>query len=290
MNIEKILRGFVPSTAALTYHPAFRIASRVFDIIPWLLFRELRNIPPNYMRIRIGAGNRIFSNHLVYLNAARNFWYYMLGHGVVSSGSTIVDIGSGCGRYAHHMRDYVFKDEHFTGRYHGIDIDTEMLDWCRKHFDAERFTFTHSSHTSKTYENSRPGERFFTLPMEGGCADLVFSTSLYTHLLEEEADNYTREACRVLKPGGYMAMYVFSMTNPPPTFGSRHTFAHRIGNAFVESVENPEAAVAYDEPFLIRMAEQAGFRDARVVTIKGEAQPMLLARKDKTIAAMGKAA
>ena len=98
MILEKTLRKVVPSTAALTYNPVFKAASRIFDVVPQLMFRELRNLPPNYMRIRIGAGNRLFSNHISYLIGAQNFWYYMLGHGIVSPKSTIVDIGSGCGR------------------------------------------------------------------------------------------------------------------------------------------------------------------------------------------------
>ncbi len=283
MTIEKLIRAFVPSTASLTYRPAFKLASRLFDIIPQMMFRELRDLPPNYMRIRIGAGNRLFSNHISYLIGAKNFWYYMFAHGVVSSQSTIVDIGSGCGRYAHHMRDYNFKDERFTGHYYGIDIDQEMLDWCKQRFDKERFTFIHSSHTSKTYENAAPGDRRFRFPIEDNSAELVFSTSLYTHLLEEEVENYTQEAFRVLKPGSYMAMYVFSMDSPPPTFGTRHTFAHRIGPAYVESMANPEAAVAYEDSYLIGVAKKAGFNDARIVTVQGEAQPMLLARKAQAI-------
>ncbi len=284
MILEKTLRKVVPSTAALTYNPVFKAASRIFDVVPQLMFRELRNLPPNYMRIRIGAGNRLFSNHISYLIGAQNFWYYMLGHGIVSPKSTIVDIGSGCGRYAHHMRDYIFKGERFTGHYYGIDIDTEMLEWCKKHFDSERFSFFHSSHSSKTYENAEPGDGFYKIPVRDNSADLVFSTSLYTHLLEGEMENYTQEACRILKPGGYMAMYVFSMDSPPPTFGARHTFSHRIGPAYVESMANPEAAVAYEDSYLLDLARRAGFSDCRMVTISGEAQPVLLACKGKSIA------
>jgi ubiquinone/menaquinone biosynthesis C-methylase UbiE len=283
MPFEKQLRAIVPSTAALTYNPAFKILSSAFDIFPKIIFKEFRNLPPNYMRIRIGAGNRLFANQIVYLTAAQNFWYYMFAHEMINNKSTIVDIGSGCGRYAHHIRDYIFKGEMFTGKYHGIDIDNEMLEWCRKNFD-DRFQFTHSSHTSKTYENTNPGDKFFRLPLNDDSADLVFSTSLYTHLLENEIENYTRESFRVLKDGAYMAMYVFSMDSPPPTFGGRHTFAHRIGPAYVESLENPEAAVAFKDKYLLDLAKRCGFEDAKIVTVKGEAQPMFLARKGKKLA------
>lgn len=111
----------------------------------------------------------------------------------------------------------------------------------------------------------------------------MFSTSLYTHILEEEIENYTQEAYRILKPGAYMAMYIFSMDSPPPTLGTRHTFAHKIGKACVESMANPESAVAYEDSYLLDVVKRAGFADGRVVTIAGKAQPMLLAHKTKTI-------
>lgn len=83
----------------------------------------------------------------------------------------------------------------------------------------------------------------------------------------------------MLKPGGYMAMYCFSMDHLPPTYGDRHTFRHRRGNAYVESLEVPEAAVAYEEEFLFDVAKQAGFRAAEIQAVLGDWQPLLLCRK-----------
>lgn len=282
MAFDRYLRGLVPSAAALTYNPAFKAASRVFDLLPALMFRELRSIPPNYLRIRVGVGNDVFSNQIKYLTAGKNFWFYMLANGYVTLDSTIVDIGCGCGRFAHHLRDYVCSGERFSGRYHGIDIDHEMLDWCRRHFDAERFTFTQSTHRSSVYRNDRAGDASFELPFQSASANLVFSTSLYTHLLPDELENYTREAFRVLKPGGVMAMYVFSVDHPPHSFGNRHTFVHRLGKAFVESVENPEAAVAYEEEYLLDLVRAIGFTDARVASA-GQIQHPLIARKPEAV-------
>ena len=85
----------------------------------------------------------------------------------------------------------------------------------------------------------------YVLPIADESIDFGFSTSVFTHLLEPEMVNYYRESFRVLKPGGSMAMYCFSMDHPPPTFGDRHTFQFRIGNSYVESMAVPEAAVAY---------------------------------------------
>jgi len=273
------VRRWAPSLATLSYNPLLKHVLALGDVMPALLFQEFRRLPPNYMRVRIGAGSRLFHNQIVYLNAARNFWYYMFDKQLVSLDSQIVDIGVGCGRYAHHLRDYDFKGERFSGRYIGIDIDDEMLAWCRGHFDAERFQFIKSTHASATYLNNEGSKTFYKVPLEDNSSDLVFSTSLYTHLLEEELRNYTEEAYRILRPGQSMAMYVFCLDYPPPTYMTRHTFAHRIGAAAVESLANPEAAVAYDSAFLIDLCKQAGFSEVAIKTVQGEAQPLLLAKK-----------
>jgi predicted SAM-dependent methyltransferase len=115
--------------------------------------------------------------------------------------------------------------------------------------------------------------------LEDGSADFVFSTSLLTHLLEEEVLNYCRESYRVLKPGAHMLMSCFSIDHPPPTYGDRHTFRHRIGNAYVESLRVPEAAVAYEEQFLVAVGKETGFLTAEILTAPGDWQPALLCRK-----------
>ncbi|HYF20663.1 MAG TPA: class I SAM-dependent methyltransferase [Ramlibacter sp.] len=279
MTLMRMARRAVPSLAALSYNPVLKHVLSLGDIAPPLLFKEFRGLPPNYMRVRIGAGSRLFHNQVVYLNAARNFWYYMFERGLADLDSHIVDIGVGCGRYAHHLRDYDFKGDKFKGRYTGIDIDDEMLGWCKSHFDAGRFEFLKSTHTSAAYRNGSGGKGFYAIPLPDASADLVFSTSLYTHLLEEELRNYTQEAFRVLRPGRHMAMYVFCLDFPPPTFTTRHTFAHRMGPAAVESLANPEAAVAYESAYLLSLCRELGFREASIKTVKGEAQPLLLAMR-----------
>lgn len=231
------------------------------------------------MRIRVGVANRILSNEIFYLNEAKDFWINALHSGLCRLDSTIVDIGCGCGRFAHHLRDFRFKQETFRGKYIGIDIDDEMLNWCRENFDSNRFEFHRSMHSSKAYNAVGDSDAAYSLPADRETVDFVFSTSLFTHLLEKELINYCRESCRVLKPGCFMGMFCFSMDHPPPTFGDRHTFRHRIGKAHVESLSVPEAAVAYDEDFLFQVARDAGFRTAEMMIGPDDWQPMLLCRK-----------
>ncbi len=292
MGLDRLARKAVPSLARLTYNPAFKWLANCFDLMPRLMFRELKDLPPNHLRIRVGVGNRLFANHLHYLTEAQGFWLYAFESGLCSFDSVIVDIGCGCGRYAHILRDRRFKTNVFTGKYIGIDIDPEMLAWCRQHFNPAHFEFHQSTHKSQTYSASSNGangsgagtaaapESYYVLPLADQTADLVFSDSLYTHLLENELINYTREAYRVLKPSCHMAMHCFCLDYPPPSMGDRHTFAHQIGNAHVESPAVPEAAVAYSQEFLFRVAREAGFRTAQFIRDEPEDyQPMLLCQK-----------
>jgi hypothetical protein len=129
------------------------------------------------------------------------------------------------------------------------------------------------------YVNSESGEDKYALPLTNGVADLVFSTSLFTHLLEDQLIDYCRESHRVLKLDAHMAMYCFCLDYPPPTFGDRHTFSHTIGNARVESIVLPEAAVAYSKEFLFRIAREAGFRTTEMLAGRDDLQPLLLCQK-----------
>lgn len=192
--------------------------------------------------------------------------------------STIVDIGCGCGKFAHHFRDYQFNGETFRGKYIGIDIDPEMLDWDRRHFDAERFEFHQSSHASKVY-NADGADEIYTLPIPSDTVNFVFSSSLFTHLLEREINNYMSESFRVLVPGGIMAMNCFLMDYPPPTMGGRHTFRHKIGEAFVESLKLPEAAVAFNSSYLFDLAAKIGFASSKLVTSVNADKPLLVCQK-----------
>jgi predicted SAM-dependent methyltransferase len=108
----------------------------------------------------------------------------------------------------------------------------------------------------------------------------VFSNSLLSHLLEGELENYLRESYRLLKAGGTMMHSHFNIEHPPATYGTRHTFQHRLGNALIESEAQPEAAVAYHTDFLFGLCRRIGFSSCEIVHMPGGAQhqPILLCR------------
>jgi len=281
LSFDRAIRKLFPSTSRLTFNPLFKAAVNAVDIVPRLIYPEFRDLPPNHLRIRIGVGNRILNNQVHFLVHARDFWMFVFTEGLAHANSTIVDIGSGCGRWAHWLRDYNFRGRTFTGSYIGIDIDGEAIAWCEKHYDAERFRFHHSSDASVSYNQNGEKNAHYRVPEPDGSVDLVFSNSLLTHVLEAELENYIHESYRLLRSGGAMVHSHFNLDYPPATYGTRHTFQHAMGNARVESLEQPEAAVAYRTDFLFRLAREVGFKTCEIVHMPGGAQhqPMLLCKK-----------
>lgn len=280
-TLEKYTRKVFPSASRLTYNPLFKTIVDTADVGTRVFFSQFRPLPPNHLRIRVGVGNRIFFNQSFFVWAALPWWLYALNAGWCRLDATIVDIGCGCGRWAMHLRNFELKSHRFTGHYYGIDIDDEMLEWCRRHFDAGRFTFFQSTDRSTSYNRDAGGDDCYRVPLDDGVADFVFSTSLFTHLLEEQLANYLLETYRLLKPGGWMAHTVFCLDHPPATLGGRHSFAHQIGAARVESLRQPEAAVAYAKSHLFEAARTAGFPAPEMLfdPTGRDWQPILLARK-----------
>lgn len=281
LSFDRAIRTIFPSTSLLTFNPLFRAAINAFDIVPRLIYPEFRNLPPNHLRVRIGVGNRILNNQVHFLLHARDFWMFAFSEGLATVHSSILDIGSGCGRWAHWLRDYNFRGRRFDGLYVGIDIDGEAIAWCEKHYDPQRFRFHHSTHPSVSYHQPGKAITQYQVPEPDGTFDLVMSNSLLTHVLEAELENYLQESYRLLKRGGAIMHSHFNLDYPPASFGARHTFQHAIGNARVESIEQPEAAVAYRTEHLFKVAREIGFKDCDIVQMPGGAQhqPILLCKK-----------
>jgi SAM-dependent methyltransferase len=268
--IDRLIRKVIPSAARLSYNPLFRIFGNPISIIPAILYPEFRGLPPNHLRVRVGVNNQLFFNQAYHLQVGTGFWWIYLSNGFATSTSDIVEIGCGCGRIAHHLRGGWFE-----GSYVGIDIDQELLSWSASHFPSTKFTFMLSPHNSATYSGTDAADgAYFSFPKEWK-KDFIYSTSLYTHLLEPELLNYTRESFKVLREGGVMCMSFFCLDSIER--GNRWTFQHRIGEAYVENIKYPEAAVAYARQFIEDLCRSVGFREVSVQMLP--VQSFLICRK-----------
>jgi SAM-dependent methyltransferase len=272
-RFDRAVRKFIPSVGKMSYNPIVRAVGDKFAYILSLPFSELQDLPPNHLRIRIGVGNRIFANHVHFLQMGSYLWLNFLSHQYCGFNSDVVELGCGCGRVA-----YPLKADWFKGTYVGVDIDKEMIEYCRKNFSEKQFRFVLSPHKSSTYssgEQEKRGAREVLTIADPDSKDFVYSISLYSHLLEDEVHEYLRETFRILRTGGVMYMTFFCIEHVK--LGERWTFGHRQGSALIEDDKYPEAAVAYHEVDMVELTKQVGFREVSV--IPREIQSVLIARK-----------
>ncbi len=224
--------------------------------------------------------NDVLSPYFFYLTQGVNFWMYAFAQGWAKLDSRIVDIGCGCGKSAVALRDFDYMGERFRGQYFGVDVDGDMVHWCRQNFDPRHFTFRTVDSYSAVYNPAPPGlaskrgtptRDTSDLPVLEGCEDgsidLVMSQSLFSHLLERDVKAYVKESARVLRPGGIMAMTFFCMDDLRRLniLGGRWTFAHRRGAAYIENERYPEAAVAYDKSWMEGVCRDAGFGEVETL-------------------------
>lgn len=277
-RFDRIARKFVPTVAKLSYNPFFKALGFFTDALSNLVYPEFRELPRAHLRARVGNRNTLFFTQPKHLYSGVNFWLQALASGWFRFDYDVVDIGCGCGMKP--LTLYKFRGAGitgFSGTYMGIDIDDELLEYCRRFFRDSRFTFCKSSHRSSAYskDNASSETSYYRIEADDNTKHFVFSTSLFSHLLEDDLRNYVQESYRILRNGGYMRMNAFSMDSIK--LGGRWTFTHRIGNAYVESTRYPEAAVGYERDFLLTVGREAGFSHCEVLA--GAGQSVLVCRK-----------
>lgn len=166
----------------------------------------------------------------------------------------VLDLGSGIGRLA-----MAWQRSGPKLQYDGLEIVRYGVEWCRKALKQnENFKFHHADlHNSFYNPFGRIAPQEFRFPFGDDHFDLVFATSVFSHLMPVTAQHYLTECARVLRPGGQVYFTYFRERDPAPK-GAVFAFAARHDGARVESAAEPELAVAYPMDALNRWAESAG--------------------------------
>jgi SAM-dependent methyltransferase len=171
----------------------------------------------------------------------------------------VLDVGCGTGRLARPLTRYLT-----TGSYDGLDIVASSIAWCAKAYRGHpNFRFHHADLLNRTYN---PGGAVaagdYRFPFGGGAFDFVFLTSVFTHMLARDTQNYLGEIARVLAPGGRALVTAFLLDEDSRRAIEEHKTAFTFGNAlngcFAESGTMPEGSVAYDRAVFNGMIAAAG--------------------------------
>ena len=166
----------------------------------------------------------------------------------------VLDIGSGIGRVAIPLTKYLNAE----GKYEGFDVIKTGIDWCQKNITPNHpnFQFRYVPLKNDLYRESGNDAADFVFPYHDNSFDCVVLTSVFTHMLPEEVENYLSEIQRVLKTGGKCFVTFFILNEHSKDFISKNTHFHFPFNKGHYSLMDEKvkgANVAFEEEYLDRV-------------------------------------
>lgn len=173
----------------------------------------------------------------------------------------VLDIGCGTGRVAFALTEYLNAE----GLYTGFDVNLDGLIWMMRHLPKTEAGFrvvradVHNTEYRPDASAPAAGYRF---PVGDASVDVVFATSVFTHLRAGDAENYFHEIGRCLKPGGTAYVTLFAMTPERWALaeaGKAFIPFERFGEGgYVGSADVPEATIAFDVSIILGWIAAAG--------------------------------
>jgi ubiquinone/menaquinone biosynthesis C-methylase UbiE len=209
-------------------------------------------IPPKSMSF-VGKGD--------FVKIGREFRRHFIGLAGLRPEHRVLDVGCGIGRMAIPLTEYLSP----AGGYWGFDIVRKGIDWCQERI-TPKFPNFHFQHSDVYNRHYNPGGKVracdYRFPFEDDFFDFVFLTSVFTHMVPADLENYLREIARVLKPGGKCLITFLLMNEESRALirakKSDLEFVHEMDGYFTTKPNDPEAAIAYDEKIALQFFERCG--------------------------------
>jgi len=229
-------------------NPIINAAFKLMDI-PDLAVRYangLLNLPRYSFRVRSRGIANQFGGKL--FNEQGKFMVGLLqDYAGLQANSDVIEIGCGCGCAAIGLRSVLT-----AGSYRGMDIDIPSIYACKSnHLFGEKFIFDRMDIFSAQYNpEGKILASEYVFPYENKSADIVFLTSVFTHMLPDDVAQYLSEIGRVLKDGGVLMCSVFLMDDGHD--GASLSFPFDRGGYRLHQETIPERAVGYYYNFFQR--------------------------------------
>ncbi|MFY9725937.1 MAG: class I SAM-dependent methyltransferase [Bryobacteraceae bacterium] len=191
-----------------------------------------------------------------YDNATGDYIWGPLDLGPLAPGQAyrrVVDFGCGCGREARRLLLQRDPPESYVG----IDINREMIAWCRKNLRHKGFSFYHHDVWNVRWAPDNSKNRHLPIAHLSSGATLIEANSVFTHLHDDQARFYLEQMRLMLDPDGIIrgTWFFFNQKCFPAMTEDQHTI-------FVSEADTT-AAVYYDWSYFVSMTRRIGFRIVR---------------------------
>ncbi len=220
-------------------------------------------LPPKTLRIRVGP----FSDPGLFEQSGQDMVRRIIRLCRLSPGSRILEVGCGCGRLARPFASYLSR----AGSYEGFDVAHALVDWCKQHLEPllPNFHFlladVHAPGYNQTGAVAASAYRF---PFAADEFDTAVLSSVFTHMLADEIENYIAQLGRVLKPDAriFMTALLFDdeAVRAVAQGATAFDFRHPVGPCMAFDRDRPREGVACPQAWLAQVLGRHGLQIASV--------------------------
>ncbi len=192
---------------------------------------------------------------------------YLKNHAGLKEDHRVLDVGSGIGRTAAALSEFLDKD----GSYEGFDVVEMGVKWCTRKISAKHphFKFRYVPLGNDLYNKITEDASKFQFPYGENEFDVVFLFSVFTHMQIPEIGNYFHEIGRVLKPGGTCLATFFTYDDGLGEIISEENHPFRFkadfGNYKLMNEKVKSANIAIKQSFLKEMVAAAGLEQEQLI-------------------------
>jgi SAM-dependent methyltransferase len=181
----------------------------------------------------------------------------------------VLDVGCGIGLVAIPLTSYLE-----IGHYEGFDIIPECIKWCQRNITPKfsNFHFQVADIYNQMYNpNGQYEASQYRFPYDDGSFDLVFLSSIFTHLRTKDMEHYLSEIVRVLNKDGRCFITYFLINRETVELMkngvSSHDFNHKLDEHCytIASDDDAEKAIGYDDIFIRKLYKNHGLRIKAIV-------------------------